>query len=481
MNIKDIVIRKGDSKNSINSKIGEWLFLEDDTYLGNSYNHNWRCKCNKTFTRTWSKIKSRESINCSECRNDKTELRYKTEVKSIDGYEYIRSYRKSDILPCGRVVGDYPYIEIRHKYCNSVYIIKASSFINEKRRCGQCCGSYEKSIAFYIKEELIIDLEKIWDYEKNDKLPHTVSKYTHDPIYLKCLNDELHESYEISANNFVRAATKNNTLGCPFCHGKKVCISNSFARYYLDKLGESFLSKYWDWEKNEISPWEITPSSNINKVWIKCQKKEYHGSYLIECNEFSRSVKNNNTGCKYCSKTKVHVYDSFGYNHFDKVLSWHPDNNISPFKVSLSNANEYKFICPECNRPFSRVMSSVTRRNSIYCTICISSKGERKIRNWLENHNLIFHYNEGYFNNLTSKKGRVLRPDFIVPNLRLWIEYDGEFHFENKYDEESFLMQQSNDRIKDDYAKKNNWTLIRIPYWEFDNIESILENLLSNM
>lgn len=35
-----------------------------------------------------------------------------------------------------------------------------------------------------------------------------------------------------------------------------------------------------------------------------------------------------------------------------------------------------------------------------------------------------------------------------------------------------------NDRIKNKYAKKYGWNLIRIPYWEFDNIETILNEKL---
>ena len=30
------------------------------------------------------------------------------------------------------------------------------------------------------------------------------------------------------------------------------------------------------------------------------------------------------------------------------------------------------------------------------------------------------------------------------------------------------------DKIKDEYAKEHDWKLIRIPYWEYDNIENIL-------
>lgn len=72
----------------------------------------------------------------------------------------------------------------------------------------------------------------------------------------------------------------------------------------------------------------------------------------------------------------------------------------------------------------------------------------------------------------------MLRPDFILPNEKVWIEYDGGQHFEWKegmMSEEEYKISQNNDRIKNEYAKEHGWKLIRIPYWEFDNIEEILE------
>ena len=40
------------------------------------------------------------------------------------------------------------------------------------------------------------------------------------------------------------------------------------------------------------------------------------------------------------------------------------------------------------------------------------------------------------------------------------------------YDE--FINQKIRDTIKTVYCKENNIKLIRIPYWEFNNIENIL-------
>ena len=58
------------------------------------------------------------------------------------------------------------------------------------------------------------------------------------------------------------------------------------------------------------------------------------------------------------------------------------------------------------------------------------------------------------------------------------IEYDGKQHFEpiKHYGGDiAFAELKKRDEIKNEYCKANNITLLRIPYWEYDNISKILE------
>ena len=70
-----------------------------------------------------------------------------------------------------------------------------------------------------------------------------------------------------------------------------------------------------------------------------------------------------------------------------------------------------------------------------------------------------------------------LRPDFYLPSYNLVIEFDGIQHFEpveHFGGEKNFQITQKRDRDKNEYCKKNNINILRIPYWEFDNIENII-------
>ena len=80
------------------------------------------------------------------------------------------------------------------------------------------------------------------------------------------------------------------------------------------------------------------------------------------------------------------------------------------------------------------------------------------------------------------KCSRCLPFDFYLPDYNILVEYDGEQHyypvsFGGINDDKSldrFIITKIHDTIKTIYAKNNNIKLIRIPYYEFDNIEKIL-------
>lgn len=108
------------------------------------------------------------------------------------------------------------------------------------------------------------------------------------------------------------------------------------------------------------------------------------------------------------------------------------------------------------------------------CPKCSITKGERSIENYLLSHNIKYNY-EYKFTDCTHINE--LRFDFYLPELNICIEYDGEQHYRPiTYfgGEKSFRQTQTNDNIKSQYCITNNIKLIRIPYWDFKNIHTIL-------
>ena len=101
------------------------------------------------------------------------------------------------------------------------------------------------------------------------------------------------------------------------------------------------------------------------------------------------------------------------------------------------------------------------------------SKVEDKFAVLLHKHGISY-IREKTYSNLKNGK---LRFDFYLPDMNILLEIDSELHFQEikrfHKDQHGFHHAQENDRIKNAYALAHNIRLYRIPYWEFDNIQTI--------
>lgn len=399
-------------------------------------------------------------------------------VKSrLDDYVYIGSYSSNEITIDGKKSKS-NIIRVKCPYCNNEYDVRISGF-KRGDKCSNCCNEYERSFAYHIQVELGEPLNKYWDWEKNTVNPYLIPKRSDRKIWIKCTNKDYHDSYKVSCGHFYEGNR------CPYCKlsSGKIHPKDSFAQYHIDNTDPNFLEKYWS-DKNTLDPWKLAPRTS-KKILIKCQEKDYHGCYHISCDNFTGGKR-----CSYCGNHKTHSKDSFGFLYPEKVKYWNYDKNKkSPFEVSpYSSKNKYWFICEKCGESFKRTLGSINRNEvGVICKLCSSSKGETAINKYLKNKGYTKdedYFNDiAYFKDLLSLRMNLLRPDFILPKLGIWIEYDGEQHFNypNGFHKsiEEFEYLKECDEIKNKYANKHNWKLIRIPYWEFENIEEILNNKLS--
>ena len=100
------------------------------------------------------------------------------------------------------------------------------------------------------------------------------------------------------------------------------------------------------------------------------------------------------------------------------------------------------------------------------CPKCSAiSKGEKIISNWLDD-KCIFYIPQKTFDG--CKDIIALRFDFYLPDYNILIEYNGIQHYEPVAyfgGEEGFQNTVKRDKIKENYCKENNITLIKIPYY----------------
>ena len=122
---------------------------------------------------------------------------------------------------------------------------------------------------------------------------------------------------------------------------------------------------------------------------------------------------------------------------------------------------------------------SLKNGSSLSCGCLNISHGEKKIQDLLQQAHIPFireYIIQDLFFTSNNHKSRF---DFFVNN-EYAIEFDGEQHFISKIEEGYFKHSldtiQEHDRLKNEYCKKNNIPLIRIPYTHLK--ELCLEDLL---
>lgn len=148
----------------------------------------------------------------------------------------------------------------------------------------------------------------------------------------------------------------------------------------------------------------------------------------------------------------------------------------------------YKCICHHCGNTEYEINGNNLQSGCVTSCGCVSSQGEELIKQVLKNNN--YNFSTQYtFPDLIGKKGYPLRFDIAVfkeNKLAYLIEFDGRQHYsgpeakwKNSY---SLEEQQERDNQKNNYCKKHNILLKRIPYWQknlitITNIESDFFNI----
>ena len=146
-----------------------------------------------------------------------------------------------------------------------------------------------------------------------------------------------------------------------------------------------------------------------------------------------------------------------------------------------SQRNTYWKCKCKCGREETISRASLVNNRRKCCFYCLDghSLGEKYIETILANNNIVYQ-KEISFSDLKGINGGYCRFDFgIYKNntlIRL-IEFDGELHYID-IDVWNSQSVKENDIIKNQYAKTHNIPLVRIPYWERENIT--LEMLLGN-
>ena len=307
------------------------------------------------------------------------------------------------------------------------------------------------------------------------------SKTTQDRVMFKTIKQNIEKyGYEIiSKEQDYKGVSNPITIQCPNKHQFQITFREFNKR---KENGTKTINKCEFCFKEE----------RINKVKEKCKKlnyilltTEYIGKNQkldIICDKghewhptFDNFI-NKDRRCRKCVDIQNGINQKLPWSNIVSFFNKENYNILSKEKEYINNQSKLKVSCPLGHK--YEVSYSNFHKGTRW-PFCASSKGEERIKNILDLHKISF---ESQFKFKDCKFYKYLPFDFYLPDYNCCIEFDGKQHYEiveyfGGY--ETFINTKIRDTVKNVYCKENNIYLLRIPYWEFDNIENILRNELN--
>lgn len=249
------------------------------------------------------------------------------------------------------------------------------------------------------------------------------------------------------------ASTLKQKHGCPNCKANNDRLTNEEFIERVNKINPSF----------EILETYVTYKTLIKVKCLKCGEE-----FETTPNKILKGI----NVCKNCYKKSLYK-KSEDYRKELKVKN--------PYVIQLEDYKgvniKLKVKCSSCGNIWEASPSGLLC--GFGCPLCKLSHGEKKIKNILDENNIVYKIQKK-FDNLLGIKGKPLSYDFYLPDYNLLIEYQGKQHkMPIKYfgGEKQFKIQQEHDKRKKEYAISNNINLLEI--WYNENIEEKLKNSLN--
>jgi hypothetical protein len=321
----------------------------------------WKCKDGHSW---FQNIDTRVKLgsSCKECKNIENSI-IKTHAHLLLEWDYNKN---GSLSPESITKGSNKKVWWICKNCNSSF----QCVVDKRTRgtnCSKCRKRVQPKIPLTTNFNLLLSE---WDWEKNTEIsPDKISEGSNVLVNWKCK-----KGHEFQMEPYYRT---KQSLGCPFCRGLKVNISNSLVTLRPD------LCKEWDYEKNiEISPDKITMRSS-RIVWWKCNNGHSWESSIV-----NRSKKKGTT-CPMCSGRTASIATNIQVLYSQIMEEWDWDKNTEkPSEIRpgshkkvwwkcLNNKNHSwstavysrtggDFGCPHCNGRYTMKEDSVGTLNPLF-------------------------------------------------------------------------------------------------------------------
>lgn len=324
-------------------------------------------------------------------------------------------------------------VTLKHS-CGTVYTTKAYNIIYNSRKKPVCPLCFSSKLNAYNFKKLFFEI-----FSKDE--------YIILGVYTKAKN-KIKVKHLPCGREFMKPLSTMlvTKCGCPYCAKEKAVINQTKTTKELKE------------EINKVGNGEYKLIGKYKNSKTSIKIKHICGyTYSVRPDAFLRGAK-----CPKCNKRHLSTINTKTTAEYSKeVLDI--TNGEYTLKSSYKGYKSYVLIKHNvCGTiyPVTPLVFSHGRR----CPICSKSHGEHHIKDYLENKNIQY-IPQKKFSNCADKKE--LSYDFYLPTKRVLIEYQGQQHYkpvELFGGKKQLAIQNNHDRIKREYAIKNLYTLIEIPY-----------------
>lgn len=311
---------------------------------------------------------------------------------------------------------------------------------DRQRGCPYCCGRRSLK-GFNDLQTLCPEIAQLWDYELNNTSPCDVTKGSHKVVWWKCDKGKDH-----SFQSAVFRLTEGR--GCNICASKVINKYNSLESRYPE------VAKYFDSEKNGITPDKISCGSSTKYFWFD----DLGHSYIK-----SPKSRVKGSACPYCTSSNTKLLS--GFNDLatlfpDVAKDWdYTKNKTTPDKVLSKTKKQAWWLCSKGHSWSCQIGNRTGSRSGCpYCASNGTSKPEKEmiafIKNVIPDEEIIVRDRQ-----LLLSIHREI--DVYIPSLQVAVEFNG-------------LYWHSKQAGKDDNYHYDKWFACRnkgvrlITIWEDD-------------
>lgn len=385
---------------------------------------------------------------CYYCGREKTETSRKIDI-DYDSDRKIVESKGLNYIDTQKIDGKWMILYTCNKHKELGVQTKYRWFVLNKAQngCAYCNG-------YPLPEWYVMDKK-----EKINPNIKILEPYKNMTTIMKCLCLKHNEPTNKSMKDIL------NGEGCKYCGAEKL----SEQHFMTDEEVQRRINEKFD----HIKVIKYLGIHNSNSIWF-CEKhkKEFKKTLSVMLRE-----ENESAGCDECLLERKREIYAYSLEEATELLhKIHPQVDIIGDYINTTTPTLFR--CNEHNHEFTSTWDYVVSRISC-CNKSRKNYKEEQVCQLIESWGYKIERGKTFKD---CKDINVLPFDCYLTDFNTIVEYDGEQHFypikHGSQTEEDAIEKlkytQKHDEMKNEYCNKNGINLIRIPYTEFENVDSFL-------